>query len=393
MKIYQRYVLSVMSPVLVGVIALAVGVFLLERLLKVVEVISAAEETAAPAARMLLDLVPYALSLAFPVGLFLSVLVTTDRLSRTGELSALLGAGLSLVSLLSPMLIMSGGLAALTLLNDGYLQPLGRYDYRATLYRLEQTTIKAVFQEGKFASIGARTFWTENRRIGNRLGQVFILEDTGIDRQVRLTTALSGQITEGLETNETRIMLMDGQGIIVSPGREIVERLSFDRADWFLAGEVLDYRPRGIDARELVLHELFNEAREARDVATIDPRIAAAALHNRVGRSLLLLVLPFVAISLGLGHGRRFQSSGVIIGIGFLVLLQKLLESGEDLAATGAISPWHGTWPVILGVSIFSMGLFGFASRTSSTPPLIAMEMGIQRLIEAGLISRSASSR
>ncbi|MEO1475451.1 MAG: LptF/LptG family permease [Pseudomonadota bacterium] len=387
MSVYRRYILSVMFPILVGTVALAIGVFLLERLLKVFEVVSSAEETAAPAARMLFDLVPYALSLAFPVGLFLAVLLTTDRLSRTGELSALLGAGLSLQAIVSPMLLVAGGLSAMTLINDGYLQPLGRYDYRATLHRLEQTTFEAVFQEGKFASIGSRTFWTENRGAGDRLGQIFILEESRADRTARLTTAPSGQVGQGLEDDETRITLLSGQGIIISPKNEVVERLKFDRADWFVAGEVLDYRPRGIDARELVFHELFLESRKPPDEAIIPPNAAAAAFHNRLGRSLMLLVLPFAAVSLGLGHGRSYQSSGVVVGISFLVLIQKLLESGEDLAAAGTIAPWLGTWPTIAAVVIISLLLFLVVSRTITAPPMIALEGSFQRLVERGSLT------
>ncbi|MEO0881985.1 MAG: LptF/LptG family permease [Pseudomonadota bacterium] len=384
MKVYQKYILSVMAPVLLGTIALAIGVFLLERLLKVFEVVTSADDATAPALRMLFDLVPYALSLAFPVGLFLAVLLTTDRLSRTGELSAFLGAGLSLFAVLSPMLIVSSGLAGLTLLNDGYLQPLGRYDYRSTLHRLEQTTFEAAFQEGKFARIGSRTFWTENRRAGNRLGQVFILEDGRADRNARLTTAPSGKIADGVEQDETRITLIDGQGMIISPTYEVVERLHFDQADWTVAGEVLDFRPRGIDARELVLHELLREALASEGTAIIDPIAAAAAFHNRLGRSLLLLVLPFAAISLGLGYGRTYQSSGLVIGISFLVLIQKLLEAGEDLAADGRIAPWLGTWPAIGLISLISVLLFVKVSKTMTAPPVIAVEGLLQRLLERG---------
>ncbi|MEL7481016.1 MAG: LptF/LptG family permease, partial [Pseudomonadota bacterium] len=250
LKTYQLYILKVMTPILVGTVVLAIGVFLLERLLKVFEVVSASGEAAAPAARMLFDLVPYALSLALPVGLFLAVLLTVDRLSRSGELAAMSGAGISLAAVLVPMLQVAGGLSVLTLLNDGYLQPLGRYDYRATIHRLEQTTFEAAFQEGKFAGIGSRVFWTEDRGSGDRLGQVFILEGDQREEASRLTTAPAGRISEGVSVNETRLTLFGGEGVIISPDNEIVERLQFDRADWFVSGEVLSYRPRGEDARE-----------------------------------------------------------------------------------------------------------------------------------------------
>ncbi len=363
MKAYQAYLLRVMAPALFGTMFLAVGVFLLERLLKVFEVVSTANETAAPAARMLLGLVPYALSLALPVGLFLAVLLTVDRIGRSGELAALQGAGVSLFQIHLPMVLVGTALGLLTLLNDGYLQPLGRYDYRATLHSLEQTTFEAAFQEGKFAGIGSRVFWTEDRRAGSRLGQVFILEEDRLDRTARLTTAPSGSIRPGPDDNETQITLNRGEGIVISPENTLVERLQFEQADWRVTGEVLAYRPRGEEVRELLLHELMILGAAGGD-GPVGREVAAAAFHNRVGRSLLLVVLPFLAVVLGLGQGRSVQSGAVAVGIGLLVLIQKLLESGEAWAASGAIAPWMGTWPVIAGVALVSFGLFVRTERS-----------------------------
>lgn len=383
MKAYQAYLLNVMAPTLFGTMFLAVGVFLLERLLKVFEVVSTANETAVPAARMLLGLVPYALSLALPVGLFLAVLLTVDRISRSGELAALQGAGVSLFQIHVPMVLVGAVLGLLTLVNDGYLQPLGRYDYRATLHSLEQTTFEAAFQEGKFAGIGSRVFWTEERRAGNRLGQVFILEEDLNDRTARLTTAPSGAIIPGPDENETQITLNLGEGIVISPENTLVERLQFERADWRVTGEVLAYRPRGDDVRELLLHEMMILG-EAGGDRPVTREAAAAAFHNRIGRSLLLVVLPFLAVVLGLGQGRSVQSGAVAVGIGLLVLIQKLLESGEAWAATGAIAPWLGTWPVIAGVALVSLGLFVRSDRTLAPPPLIALSGLARRILPSG---------
>ncbi|MEL6323530.1 MAG: LptF/LptG family permease, partial [Pseudomonadota bacterium] len=145
----------------------------------------------------------------------------------------------------------------------------------------------------------------------------------------------------------------------------------------------LSYRPRGEDARELLLHELFAESRSP-DAALIEPAAAGAAFHNRLGRSLLLLILPLSAAALGLGQGRMFQSGGVAVGVAFLVLIQKLLESGESLAAAGAIAPWAGTWPVIGTITAVSAWLFYRAAQTVSPPPLIAVSQAFSALVKRG---------
>ena len=392
MQNYQRYLIRSCLPIMLGVIALAVGVFLLERILKIFELVSATPGASGIAMRMLFDLIPYALSLAMPIALFLGVLLSVDRLSRTGELTAMMSAGVSLFQIARPYMLCGLVTAALTLLISGVLQPLGRYDYRAHLNAVEQTSFEAAFQEGKFAQIGERTFWTEDRRGDNRLGQIFILEERPATGASRITTAPGGAIRSGLEEDETLIRLDQGQGIIVSAGREVVERLDFLSAEWTVQGEVLGFRARGEDERELVLTELWAEMGE-RPPGRIEPHIAGARFHFHVGRAAVVLLFPLLAIPMGLGYGRSFQSISVAIGLILLVAIQKSLESGEAWARTGAIEPWLGIWPFVGGTAAIILIIFLRAALTNAPPLLASLTAFPSRLISAFRFPRGGDSQ
>ena len=329
MRRLDIYLLKQCVQVVAGLAALALGVLLLERLLRIFELVANTSDTMGAAARMLLNLLPYYLGLAIPVALFLGVLITVDRVSRTGELSASLAAGVSLFQIIRPFMIIATGLAILSIILMGYLQPLGRYDYRATVDRVKQTSFEAAFQEGKFAQIGNRVFWTEQRSGGDRLGQIFILENEQNGNTSRITTAPGGRIGRGVEEDETRISMQRGQGIIISPTRTLVEQLNFDSADWNVEGDVLSFRARGDDERELTLHELFAEAGgTGEDI--VAPHVASATAHAYIGRALLLVLLPLIALPLGLGYGRSFQSTGIAVGIVFLLVAQKISGNGPN---------------------------------------------------------------
>ena len=142
---------------MLGLASLALGVLLLERLLRIFEIVANTSDTLGVATRMLLNLLPYYLGLAIPVALFLGVLITVDRVSRSGELSAALAAGVSLFQIIRPFMWIAAFLALFSVVLMGYLQPLGRYDYRAAVHDVKQSSAEAVFQEGKFAQIGRRT--------------------------------------------------------------------------------------------------------------------------------------------------------------------------------------------------------------------------------------------
>lgn len=377
MRRLDIYLLKQCVQVVVGLTALALGVLLLERLLRIFELVSNTTDTMSAAARMLLNLIPYYLGLAIPVALFLGVLITVDRVSRTGELSASLAAGVSMFQIVRPFMVIAGTLALVSFVVMGFLQPLGRYDFRATVDRVEQTSDEAAFQEGKFAQNGRFVFWTEDRTGGDRLGPIFILEEGLPGDAARITTAPSGRISQGVLEDETRITLNTGQGITISPAETlIVEQLDFSRLDWNVEGDVLSFRPRGDDERELTIVELVQEA-QGKGRGVVEPHIAATAAHAQMGRSLLLLLLPLIAVPMGLGYGRSFQSTGIAVGIVFLLVAQKSLEAGQSLASAGSIAPWMGTWPVFGVIAVIGLVLFLRSALFVATPPLMLLSFDL----------------
>ena len=319
---------------------------------------------------------------AIPVALLLGVLITVDRVSRTGELSASLAAGVSLFQILRPFMWIAMALALFSIVLMGYLQPLGRYEYRATEHEVSQSSAEAGFQEGKFVQIGRRVVWTQQRTGGDTLGQIFILEEGRLGNRSRISTAPTGKIRRGFSVNETLITLENGQAIDVTPEKTIVEQLNWRILDSNIASDAMSFRTRGDDEREMTLNELYLEAR-GQGAGIVAPHVAAAAGHAYLGRSLLLLLLPLIALPMGLGYGRSFQSTGIVIAIVFLLLVQKSLEMGQTLAVDGRIAPWMGTWPVFTLVALIGLGLFLRSALSVATPPLMLLSFDLGAVLKA----------
>ena len=376
MRRLDLYLLKQCVQVVAGLAGLALGVLLLERLLRIFELVANTSDTMGTTARMLLNLLPHYLGLAIPVALLLGVLITVDRVSRTGELSASLAAGVSLFQILRPFMWVAMALALFSIVLMGYLQPLGRYDYRATVHQVSQSTAEAVFQEGKFAQVGRRVVWTQQRTGGDTLGQIFILEEGRTGNTSRITSAPTGKIRRGFSDNETLITLENGQAIEVTPENTIVQQVNWSVSDWNIEGDAMAFRARGDDEREMTLNELYSEARgQGRGI--VAPHVAAAAGHAYLGRSLLLLLLPLIALPMGLGYGRSFQSTGIAVAIVFLLIVQKSLETGQTLAVEGQIAPWMGTWPVFIIVALIGLGLFLRSALRVATPPLMLLSFDL----------------
>ena len=83
-----------------GLCGLVLSILLVERLIRIVEVVANSENGEVASFRMIIDLVPHYLQLAIPAALFLAMIISIDRLSRSGELVTMLSAGLSLRQLM-----------------------------------------------------------------------------------------------------------------------------------------------------------------------------------------------------------------------------------------------------------------------------------------------------
>ena len=152
--------------------------------------------------------------------------------------------------------------------------------------------------------------------------------------------------------------------------------------DWNIEGDAMAFRVRGDDEREMTLNELYLEAR-GQGAGIVAPHVAAAAGHAYLGRSLLLLLLPLIALPMGLGYGRSFQSTGIVIAIVFLLIVQKSLEMGQTLAADGRIAPWLGTWPVFAFVTLIGLGLFLRSALRVATPPLMLLSFDVGAVLKS----------
>ena len=352
------YLIRSFLGVFAGLTVLAMALLLLERLIRITDLVSGSGNALAAGSMLVANLIPHYLNLALPGAFLISMILTIDRLSRSGEIVALMAAGVSLYRIVLPFLRVAILLAAVSVLISGFLQPLSRYSYREIVYNLQHQSVLSVFQEQKFVQIENRIIWTGSVQPANRrLGQTFILE-YGEDGTRTILTGRSGELRE-FSPGEWEITLAEGSGasyLETDPPGEF-DRIEFGKLSWPVVPDAEAYRSRGGDEREMFLPELLEQA-GAGNTGDIAPSVAAAAFHDRTSRAALLLIMPFIAVTLGLNLGRMARSNGVIVGVLFLLGVQKVLEYTLIQANDAAIPAWAGFWPIVFLVAIGAMLLF-----------------------------------
>ena len=376
MKTFDRYVLGKTVLPLVVAIGIALFALLLERMVRLLDLVVNKGGPFYLLLQMLANLIPHYLGIALPAAFFIGVLHAVMKMSSDSELDAMQAFGGGLQRLLIPIMGLAVTLMVLSAIIVGFLQPYTRYAYRALVYTVTHTAWDTALERGTFfTGFGNKTIVVDGISQGGRqLSGIFIHEETPPDGSIT-TTAQQGRIYR--DRDDLRLILNLERGVRVEAGRESGRSavLTFDSFALPL-DVVLDstpFRGRGERERELTLFELWPLLRappEGMTAATI-----GAEIHDRLVRIATILVLPLFAIPLGLASRRTHRGIGMVVGIVVVVLYHHLLRFGASLATLDQVSPWIGLWlPFLLFAAASVWGFYAASARPGVNPIAVALE-------------------
>ena len=267
MRIIDTYVLrQIFKPLWIALVV-ALLVLLIERMLRLLDLVLGAQGPLKVVFEIMAYLVPNYISLALPMSLLLGVMLAFNRLSRDGEIDAMQGAGVSLARQSRAALLAAIGVAVITMIALGYLKPYGRYAYETLVFTVANATFQAFVQAGVFTHIQDTTFLIKHVRPGDgAFANVFLYE--GSQGGSTVVTARSGVLARPGDEAIPMLRLFDGIRLTIrDDARE--EKQADDRAlpvgvlrfqelrMTLGEGEAKFFRPRGADEREFTLSELW----------------------------------------------------------------------------------------------------------------------------------------
>ena len=331
----DRYILRLTLAPLGGALGVTLVALLLERVLRLLDLLSESSGRLGFVAQLAANLVPHYLGLTLPAGFFIALFIVVTRLNEGSEIDALLASGVSLTRIVAPYLALAGVLTVASLILFGVLQPYSRYAYRAVMHAAETAGWSGQAEPQTFFAPDQHLTMTADMvdATGEHLGRVFIRR-TLADGREEVTTAASGRLARSAGGSTVRLDLTDGQQFSTA-GNGAARVLSFRSfaIDLPLTSAEKLLRGRGRDARELTLGELAAQARKPG--AMIPRQELLAELYARLARSFALPLLPLLALPLGLSAKRGGRAPGIILAGLLLVAFQHMLQLGQSLASSG----------------------------------------------------------
>jgi len=354
LKLVDRYLLRKIIASSLVMTGVGLAVLLLERLLRLFELVANPNKAFSFVGQMLVLLTPHYLSVALPAAFFFGVLLTFLRLRQDNELVVLSSVGQGLHRLIAPAMALAVIMTATATLFLGFLTPHARYAYRALKNSVAEASLNAAVREGTFIQADGLTFFAEGSAVsasGLQLSKVFVYEDASDGASI-VTTGTQGLLGQTGEDSGTFLKLKDGVRAELPAGDDgDATTLTFSDLSWPVAtGEVAAFRPRGRDQRELTLPELWSAEPTADSKPS--PEEIAAELNSRLVIIASVPLLPPLAAALALiGGPRSERRAALFVGLAVLIVYYETLSFGDALVKDGMLSPLVALWLPFLGLA------------------------------------------
>jgi lipopolysaccharide export system permease protein len=342
----DRYLLWRMVPRMAVTLLIILVIMLMERVLRLIDLVTAQGAPLDLVVRMVLNLVPHYLGLALPVTFCIAVLTALATLSRDNEIDALENSGWSLRRIGAPFIAAAVVLSLLSLPLFGFLQPYTRYAFREVRHAAANAGWSGRLEEGVFVDAGNGLVISaaEIDPTGRVLSRVFVIQREG--EQESVFTAERGLILPDPEARVVRLLLKNGRGLVQGGW------LDFD--DLKLAHEFeIDrnpFRPR-VGERELTFGELLERA-SGNDGMPVLPNYMAE-FHGRLVRIFAVIGVAMMSIPLGVTRKRAPVWPRAALALVVLIALDQVFQTVQSLADLGRIDPAVGLWGVW---TVFTLG-------------------------------------
>lgn len=358
---------GVAGPFLAVILGLTL-LMMLERALRVIQLLAASGADLGFFAPMMVQLVPYYLNLALPAAFMVALMLLVARLDDHLELEAMLAAGLSLGRIAAPLAGFGVFVALAGLAVGGWLEPIGRHGFNS----LKAEAINA----GRIGALPPRAFHQpadglaitfDRRDADGRIGGAFVWQRTRDGTALTLTGAEAG-IGFDPEGRRLAVQLRHGRYLATRPGEAPVT-LVFDRLD---LGDSLRLEEaewtRGWSQKELTLSELVA------GMGRPHPRISEAEyrteLYSRLARTLSIPLIPLLVLPLAFATKNGRRGLGLLLGGVILAGFHHAINFARQPALAGEVAPEAAIGGVAAACAALVLLIFWSGRHLPSRSPI-----------------------
>lgn len=362
MKTLHLYVLRQVLATLAMTVAVFTGLFLIVNVLKdILPLLVSPQVPLMSVLQVVAMLLPFGLVYALPIGLLTATLLVFGRLSADQELTAVRAGGVSLLSLIMPILWLGVAASAVAALANLELAPRCRVASKELLYELGMARPTALLVEQRYITdFPGWTIYIGKRRADDEFENVLLYES----RQEQLTQrihARRARVTSDPGTREITFRLFDAEFFTKSlalggestPGGSATNSPAAQSGEWsmvfFEEAAPVRLKPdmHSSDAKpklsEMTFRQLLAELGEPKRPG-VDVTPVLVNLHRQVSFSFACISFTLIGIPLGLRGHRRETSFGIAAALILTAVYYSFIILGQSWETRPQMHPHLIVW-------------------------------------------------
>ncbi len=377
----DRYIARQIAVPLFSTLVIAAMLLVLDKMLRLFDFVAQEGGPVSVVWRMLANLLPEYLSLGIPIGVMLGILLAFRKIAMSSELDAMRALGLGYTRLLRVPFIYAIVFMAINLAIVGFVQPYSRYAYEGLRFELRSGALGASIKVGEFTKLGKRMTMRieQSMNDGQDLRGIFVMTEAKNGK----TLAVTAEKGTFLATDDPdTIILRLSNGVLVhdAPNYKVPRVLSFTGHDLPIdLPKIEAFRSRGGKDRERTMPELVQIGNDPRLPKLLRDE-SIANFHFRLVEVAMMLLLPFLAISLAVPPKRSSSALGVFLSIVMVVAYHKINEYAESMGSLGKVDPFLALWVPFLLFAALILKMYHTLAHVPGGQPIAALENVFARI-------------
>jgi lipopolysaccharide export system permease protein len=367
-KTLHKYLVSqVLASLLLTVAVFTFVLLLINALKEILPLLMSGHASFGTMAQAIGLLIPFVWVFALPMGLLTAMLLVFGRFSADHELTAARASGISLLSLITPVLLLSLLCCSVSAWFNMELGPQCRVIYVNLLFKVKGELLNAQLPEGRYVrDFPGYIFYTEKNR-GGKLQNVTIvtLPKDATNNSTTTIMAPSGLLEVDVPNKQYILHLTDarsvttGSRVAISSSPETILNFDMntttnkiykpkitDMTFWQLRDELADLQgriglPPDATTNSAGLRAQLAAIKNQRKDLTEPIRVE---MNWRVAGSFACFGFTLVGIPLGIRVHRRETNIGVAIALGLVLIYYCFILTGQALSARPEFAPHLIVW-------------------------------------------------
>lgn len=367
--ILTRYVFKeIIVPFLLS-LGILTATALLSKVVKLVELAVVYGAGVPFLARFVASVIPAFLIYTIPVSFLVAVLAAFTRLSSDSELTAMKASGMSLFTLMKPVMAVAALVSVCALFVTLYAFPWGNLNLKTLVYDASRRALVSGIEEKTFYDrFKGLTLYVDHVTPGTgEMDGIFIAEETK-GGEPNTFFAARGVMAAPENGSSVYLKLYDG-----AVHRETAEKGYYNIAAFSTYMLELDVgSPESIRAsrtnRELYTGELAKKAADTRSRGE-DPAGIVIDLHKRFVLPVSVLVFALLGVPLGIQKVRSTRFAGFTVALGVVLLYYIASTAFEALGEHSSINPVLAVWASTIIFSVAGVYIFFRAAKDAPLLP------------------------